>query len=92
MRQNQSKTVYPMCMKFIKIDNQLPLCVFALVADVAIYTIHQGGNSKVFTHLSSIKIAVDEQSGEGDYLPTCMEVAEHETTKKLIVCLSVQSA
>jgi hypothetical protein len=62
------------------------LFVFALVADIAIYKLHQGGNKKVFINVASQKI-----DANNEYIPTALEVAQHKVSNKLIVCLAVQS-
>lgn len=70
-----------MCMAFYK---PLNLIIFALVTEIAIYVVQQGGNNKVFTHVASHKI-----DKNNDFIPTCLEVATHKVTGKLLVCLAV---
>lgn len=62
----------------------LNLCIFALVAEIAIYSVSQGGNKKVFNHIASHKI-----DKNNEFIPTCLEVAQHKVTGKILVCLAV---
>lgn len=58
-----------MCMTFYK---PLNVFVFALVSDIAIYSLHQGGNNKSFTSVASQQIQKDNE-----YIPTVLEVSQH---------------
>jgi hypothetical protein len=65
----------------------LNLCVFALVSDISIHSIAQSGNKKDFSEVARHHI-----SPNNEFIPTCLEVALHKISGKLIVCLAVQSS
>ena len=65
----------------------LNLCVFALVSDVVIYNVQQSGQKKIFNQLAVHKIDV-----RNEYIPTCLDVALHKVSGKLLVCLAVQGS
>jgi hypothetical protein len=62
------------------------LIVFALVTEIAIYTI-VGGNMKSFTHIQSQKI-----DPNNEFVPTSIEVGLHKVSGNLLVCLAAQSS
>lgn len=80
----KSNAQYPMCLTYFK---PLQLCIFALVSDIVMYKIHTSGNKKVYNKVASHRI-----SQKNEFIPTCLEVAKHKVTGKLLVCLAVQSS
>jgi hypothetical protein len=70
---------YPICFTYFKPRN---LIVFALVSEIAIYTV-VGGNIKSFTHVASHKIDINNE-----FVPMCIDVGIHKVSGNLLVCLA----
>lgn len=72
---------------FMAYFKPLNLCVFALVSEIVLFHVEQSGNKKVYVQVASHRI-----SASNEFIPTCLEVALHKVTGKLLVCLAVQSS
>lgn len=82
--QKSLKKSYPMCLTYFK---PLNLCIFALVSEIVIHVVQQSGNKKVFNQVARHKI-----NQNNEFIPTCLEVALHKVSGRLLVCLAVQSS
>jgi hypothetical protein len=62
----------------------LSLCIFALVSDVAIYSVQQSGQKKSFN-----QVATHQIDPQNEYIPTCIDAALHKVSGKLLICLAL---
>lgn len=84
MALKHKKSSYPMCMTYFK---PLNLCVFALVSEIVLYHVQQSGNKKVYLEVAKHRI-----NQNNEFIPTCLEVALHKVTGRLLIILAVQSS